>query len=260
MDNACVIGYGMVGKATADVFGIKKHFDVQEEKSNISLEEASKCRFVFLCLPTPVDADGSYKQSEIRQMIEQLEGYGNGSIYIIRSTVAPGFAVHLQKELTLNRIISNPEFLSEATALKDAKNPPFVIIGGLEGVFRKEVRAFYEARLKGSPVIETDNTTAEMIKLSMNAYFATKVIFANQLYDACRKLGANYETVKKAMEKHPFGPNNHFAVWFREKRGVNGNCLPKDAKAFAYYANSDLVKKVLELNETYKFIKEDNEI
>lgn len=260
MDNACIIGYGVVGMATAQLFGIEKRFDIREDVSNITLEQASKCRYIFICLPTPVDNDGNYQLDAIKKVIGDMENFGGGGIYIIRSTVFPGFAMGLQKELNTDMVISNPEFLSEDTALEDTKSPPFIIIGGLSGIFRDEVKAFYEARIKSCPIMTTDNTTAEMIKLSMNAYFATKVIFANQLYDACQKIKANYETVKDTMERHPFGPKNHFVVWYKGKRGVNGHCLPKDSKAFANYANSDLLKKVTELNQIYSFIKDDNDI
>lgn len=260
MNNACVVGYGMVGQATAEVFGIEKHFDIQEERSNITLEEAGKCRLVFICLPTPVDKEGNYHTEEIKKVIQQIEDVGQAPIFIIRSTVFPGFAKGLQQDLQINRVISNPEFLSEKTAVQDMKNPPFIIIGGMEGVFRKEVQAFYEARIKGASVITTDNTTAEMAKLAMNAYFSMKVIFANQTYDACRLLGANYGTVKKILEAHPFGPVNHFEIWFNERRGVNGHCLPKDSKAFANYTGSELLKKVVELNEKYIYLKADYDV
>lgn len=257
MNNSCIIGYGMVGKATAEVFGIEKHYDHNEEKSNITLEEASKCRIVFICLPTPVRPDGTYMVDDIKAIIRQMEQYGNGPIYVIRSTVFPGFAKALMEEFQINTIVSNPEFLSEATAVEDMKNPPFIVVGGLEGTFRDEVKAFYEARIKSAPVITTDNTTAEMVKLSLNSFFALKVIFANETYDACRRLGANYETVKKVLESHPFGSKNHFTVWFRGKRGVNGHCLPKDSSAFAYYANSTLMRTVKVLNSFFTTIKED---
>lgn len=261
MDNACVIGYGMVGKAFADAFGITKIFTRLPEESTITLEEAAKCRLVFICLPTPVDNDGNYQTQDIKAIIEQIEGYGGGGIYVIRSTVFPGFADSLYRSLGIERIISNPEFLSEKTALEDTKNPPFVLIGGHEGVFRDEVQAFYRAFIKGAPFIMTDNTTAEMAKLTLNAYFATKVVFANQAYDAARRLNANYETVKQVLEAHPYGPKNHFTVWFNEKRGIHGACLPKDSKAFANYANSDLVRKVIELDEAnYRYIKEDPQV
>ena len=260
MDKACVVGYGMVGKTTAEVFGIEKHFDIQDDRCNITLQDAANCKLVFVCLPTPVLADGSYVLDDIKKIIKQINDFETGCIFIIRSTVFPGFAISLQKELGINTVISNPEFLSEATAIDDMKNPPFVLLGGLEGRFLDEVKAFYAARIKSAPILTTDNTTAEVIKLAMNAYFATKVIFANQVYDYCRRIGANYETVRNALESHPFGPKNHFKVWFNEKRGVHGHCLPKDNKAFAHYTHSELVQKVVELNEIYKFIKDDNEL
>lgn len=259
MNNVCVVGYGIVGHATAQALGIKKHFDIHEERSNITLEEASKCRLVFVCLPSPVDYEGNYLLDDITQVVKQINDYGNGAIFVIRSTVYPGYAIFLQNQLGINYVLSNPEFLSEKTAEQDAKNPPFIIIGGLEGVFRDELKAFYESRIKGSEVIITDNTTAEMAKLALNAYFATKVIFANQLYDACniQANSANYETIKKIFEKHPFGPKNHFKIWFDGKRGVNGHCLPKDTEAFENYTKAPLIAAVNLLNKKYRYMKED---
>lgn len=257
MNDACVIGMGMVGNATATLFGIKKHFDIIEEKSNITLEEVAKCRFVFICIPTP-SKHGYYKQEPIFNLIEQIEQYGGGSIYIIRSTVSPGFALHIQKELGINRIVSNPEFLTEATWEKDVKHPPFILLGGFDGVYLDEVKGIYDARIKSDVVILTDNTTAEFTKLVMNGFFSLKVIFANQMYDAARAVGANYERMREVLEKHPFGPRNHFKIWFNGKRGIGGRCLPKDTEALAHYANSDLVKKVVELNKIYVGARSEN--
>lgn len=258
MDEACIIGYGVVGQATAKVFGIKKHFDIDPERSNITLEEAAKCKFVFICLPTNVQEDGSYNVDPLIEMITKINDLGN-PIFIIRSTVYPGFAEITKQGIRSNRVVSNPEFLNEATAEHDAKNPSFILLGG-DKEYVDKVAGFYQARIKGAPVITTDNTTAEMAKLTMNAYFATKVIFANQAYDACQMLGANYETVKKVLESHPYGPNNHFTIWFKGKRGVNGRCLPKDSKAFDYYTASDLIHEVLRLNEKYINIKEEDAV
>jgi UDPglucose 6-dehydrogenase len=164
--------------------------------------------------------------------------------------------MHLQRELQIDRVISNPEFLSEDTAEKDSKNPPFVLLGGLEGRYLENIKGVYRGRIKTAPIILTDNTTAEFTKLALNSYFATKVIFANQIYDYAQSLGVNYEQVKSTLEMHPYGPKNHFKIWFKGKRGVNGRCLPKDTTAMANYGNLELLKKVLELNENYIRIKE----
>lgn len=249
MENACVIGgRGMVGSQIVKLFGIKKIFDLKEP--TITLKEAAKCQFVFIALPTEVREDGSYITDDIVEIIKQIEGYGSGATYIIRSTVYPGFADSIMDLFGINRVVSNPEFLSESTAWNDTKNPPFILIGGLEGKYREWVKGLYQGVVKGANFILTDNVTAETAKLAMNAYFSTKVIFANQVYDACQTNGANYERVKEVLERHPFGPKNHFEIYFKEKRGVHGKCLPKDTKAFTHYTNSELTKKVMEINES----------
>lgn len=249
MDNACIIGYGVVGQATAEVFGIKKYFDLNG--STVTLEEAAKCKFVFICLPTNFKEGTGYDTADIEAIIKQLEDYGGAGIYVLRSTVRPGYAQNLMEQLSIDRIVSNPEFLTEATAQTDSRHPPFILLGGAVPTFINEVEGLYLSRFKGSPVIKTDNITAEMAKLAMNAYFATKVTFANQIFDACQALGANYERVKEVLESHPFGPKNHFEIFHKGYRGFGGKCLPKDTKALAHYTNLDLLKKIVELNEGY---------
>ena len=251
MDEACIIGgLGIVGSNTAKLFGTKKIFDLAG--STITLEEAAKCKFVFIALPTNVNEDGTYDTRDIESIIKQIEGCGGAGIYILRSTVWPGYANHLMDLLGIDRIVSNPEFLTEATAWQDTKSPPFVLIGGMADRYIQDVKAAYQAVVKGANFILTDNITAEMAKLAMNAYFSTKVIFANELYDVAQKHGANYERIKEVLERHPYGPRNHFEIFYKGKRGVRGRCLPKDSQAFSHYLGGRLVTLVLEINETLK--------
>lgn len=245
--NACVVGMGVVGKATASLFGITKYFSLSG--STITLEEAAKCTYVFIALPTPADVEGNYVTSDIEAIIRQIEGYGGAGIYILRSTVWPGFAKHLMGTLDINRIISNPEFLTEKTAERNTKYPPFILLGGMNSTFLENVKGLYETRIKGAPVILTDNTTAEMAKLSMNGYFINKVVYANHVYDVCQTLGANYEKVKEVMESHPFGPKNHFEIFHNGGRGAGGRCLRKDGKAFAHYSNDSFLETIVSHNE-----------
>lgn len=250
MDNACVIGgLGVVGSNTARLFGIKKIFDLNG--STITLEEATKCRYVFIALPTNVNEDGTYDTSDIEVIIKQIEGYGGAGIYILRSTVWPGYARNLMDNLGIDRIISNPEFLSEKTAWQDIKSPPFILLGGQTQRYLEDVKGLYEGRVKGANVILTDNTTAEMAKLAMNAYFGVKIIFANELYDAAQKFGANYERIKEVLERHPFGPKNHFEIYYKGKRGIHGKCLPKDIQAFIHYVGGEVITKAYEKNSTF---------
>lgn len=244
---ACVIGYGVVGRATSVLFGINRHFDIDPERSNISLNEVARCNLVFICLPTPISNKG-YKTKSITETIKKLNKLGFEGIYIVRSTVYPGFASEVMSKFHTDRIISNPEFLSEDTWRSDIKNPPFVLLGGSEAKHLNLIKSLYEKALSRPNFIITDNISAELAKISTNSYFATKVIFANQMYDYSQKIGANYEDVKRVLESHPYGPKNHFTIIYKGKRGINGHCLPKDLIAMAFHSKLPLIRSVVRIN------------
>ena len=77
-----IVGWGIVGRATGMLFESTKYFS--RSQSTITLEEASKYKYIFICLPTPVEQDGSYYIKDIEEIIKQLEDYGSKGIYIIR--------------------------------------------------------------------------------------------------------------------------------------------------------------------------------
>jgi UDPglucose 6-dehydrogenase len=251
MNNACVIGWGTVGKATGAAFGIDKYYS--RSNYNITLQEAAKCKYVFICLPTPT-VNGQNFIRDIYDTLKILHAFDTeNTIYIIRSTVYPGFSRFIQSELGIKRIVSNPEFLSEATAVMDAKNPDLIVIGADDMDALLSVKALYEGRFKYKEIVSTDSVTAELIKYTLNTFFATKVIFANEIYNFARHVNANYETIRKVLEKHPWGSKNHFKVWYKDQRGIHGKCLPKDTEAFANITDSKFFKILLELNERIKY-------
>lgn len=262
MDNAVIIGNGTVGKATAHAFGIKEY--MSRTDFNVSWGSIRRKKFIFICLPTPT-VDGICQTKDIEDFIgkiltidlnapernvriaESVEEVDN--IFIIRSTVYPGFNKKLQEKFPGHKFVSNPEFLSEDTANYDAAHPDLVLIGSDNAEARDVVRGLYEARFKAIPMVITDATTAELIKLSLNTFFATKVVFANQIYDFAQKVGANYETVKKVLTTHPWGSKNHFDIFHKGGRGAGGKCLKKDLEAFTLETNSEFFKMVHYLNE-----------
>jgi len=248
MDNAVVIGYGVVGKAVAKHFAIKKYFDMKG--SNVTLEEVSKIRYVFICLPTPV-TNGRYKTDDIFAVVKQIVDYGSQNVFIIKSTVFPGFADHLMNTLGINSVVSCPEFLSEDSADEDMKNPPFIVVGGRLKNYIDDVVAVHKSVDRRSDVITTNNVTAEMIKQSLNAFFSTKVVFANQIYDYCQTVNANYETVKKVMQNHKWVGKNHFEIFHKGGRGAGGKCLKKDLEAFAETSNLPLMRQISGINNSY---------
>jgi UDPglucose 6-dehydrogenase len=248
MLDACIIGMGMVGQATDHAFNIGKHFDLKG--SNITLEEAATKRYIFICLPTPV-VDGKYQTDDIIKIIKQIRDYSLGqNVFIIRSTVYPGFCRHVMDILGISWVVHVPEFLTEATWREDAENPDIIVIGADDLVFREDVEGVFRARYQRSvEIFTTDTVTSELTKMAINGFYTTKVTYANEIYEVARKVDANYETLKNIMYKRKWIGNNHLDVWHNGKRGVSGKCLPKDLEALVCISDSKLLKVVKELNE-----------
>lgn len=251
MDDSVVIGHtGYVGKATALTFGIKKGFSRQH--ANVTIEEVSRCKNIFICLPTPT-VNGKCDTTIIYDFIKQVVSLPNhvDSTFIIRSTVYSGFADYVMDNLDINRVVSNPEFLSEDTWEKDAKDPKMIVIGGRSVKHIEKVKGLYMGRFKYTKPVITDNITAEIIKYAFNAWFSTKVIFNNEVFNYCQIAKANYETVKIALENHPWGMKNHNVIHYKGRRGIHGSCLPKDTESFATLTGSPFFKMLLDRNKTY---------
>jgi UDPglucose 6-dehydrogenase len=248
INNACVIGLGTVGKATLKTFDITKYYSRSEQ--NITLEEVSKCDYIFICLPTPT-IEGRCDVSAITKIIKELRKYPNfkNAVIVIRSTVYPGYNRYLQSTLGIKNVVSNPEFLSEDTWETDAIKPQLVVIGADDPKLREKVKGLYVGRFKYSEPIVTDSITAETIKLTLNCFFATKIIFANTIYDFCQKEKVNYEVIRSVLEQHPWGSRNHLRVFDKGGRGAGGKCLAKDLEAFAKTTDNGFFILMDEINK-----------
>lgn len=243
----CVIGWGTVGKATAKTFNIEQYFS--RSNSNITLEQAAACRYIFICLPTPVTPK-QYHVDDITEIIKKLAQFSafSKAVVIIRSTVYPGYNQFLQHTLGVTNVVSNPEFLSEDTWEEDAVKPQLVVLGADTPELREKVKGLYMGRFKYNEPIVTDSVTAELIKVSLNGFFTTKVVFANAIYDYAQAKKANYETVRQVLEAHPWGSKNHFRIFDKGGRGAGGKCLKKDITALATDSKSPLLFWVNQIN------------
>lgn len=247
MQDAVCYGMGVVGKATAKALSIPHYFD--KTGANITLKEAAYKRYHFFCLPTPT-VNGECQRDDIIELIRQLEDLPHDqNVYIIRSTVIPGTARYIQSTLNINSVISNPEFLSEATAEDDAIHPDIVVIGGDKKNYVDDVVGIYQAHIKTAKIFTTDSITAELSKYAINTFYATKVVFANQIFDVAQHIGANYETIKEIMYNRKWIGENHLDIWHKDGRGAGGKCLRKDLDAFGNYSKSKLLETVIRLND-----------
>jgi len=156
-------------------------------------------------------------------------------------------------------IVSFPEFLSEDTAMKDAADPWAVAVGGKSaGCFLEAHKEFFDSISNRVPVFSVceSNTEVEMTKYAVNCLFATLIIFGNQIYDACRQAGCDYNKVASALRQLPFRDQHHLDVFHKNYRGYGGKCLPKDVWAFVmeyFYRNPEfgLLEAVHGLNLMY---------
>ena len=255
-ENVAIIGWGVCGKATGYALGINWGLDIDYQFSkHINYDEIWKADFFILCLPTPT-FDGKQDITAIEKWCEKIKKYAKEKIVIIRSTILPGTIDYLTEKYKL-KLAHVPEFLTEATALEDAKHPEFLVVGARDLLIREKVKNLFNGKLNlpKNRIIMCSTTTAEMIKYAMNSFFYLKVICGNELWDLARNCGADYGKVRYALETHKWGSKNGWDVWKGGKRGVDGKCLPKDIEAFTHKFSLPLLTKMQEINKELLEIK-----
>ena len=248
-----IIGQGFVGNAIYQKF--KNYFDVHtydldKSKSNDTKENVIHQQYLFICLPTPMNTDGSCNVDIIERELENIDLIADNhevvKTVVIKSTISPGTTEKWNKKYEALNIVFNPEFLTEANAVEDFNNQNRIILGGPRPA-TTELRRLYSKVFPKAHIIKTDSTHAEMVKYLTNSFLATKVSFANEIYQVCEKLNIDYDkvveyaTLDDRLGKSHWnvpGPDGDF--------GFGGHCLPKDLSALIYLAmNLDTETNVL---------------
>jgi len=233
-----VIGAGVVGATTADCFRRFGHtvscVDVDGER----LDELA--REGFQVSPVPESADFHFvctPAASVDEVLARLRGVTG--FPVIRSTVTPGTTKRLM-EAHGTHICCNPEFVRAATALQDALNPWRVVIGECCPTHGKLLAELYEPF--GAPIVRVDPTTAEMTKLTCNAYLAMLVSYFNEIHQICERIGVNSHIVGKIASMDPrissYGATQH-------SKPYGGPCLPKDIGALIEFSKYTEVYPVL---------------
>ena len=244
-----IIGQGFVGSAVRE--GMKNYFTVytydKDKKKRGNTPSISQLVFltqeIFLCVPTPMKKTGECDLSIVRSVLSELEEAatlsGNKQLLVIlKSTVPPGTTKLLNAEYKNLNITFNPEFLTEANAVEDYKNQNRIIIGG-ERVASSRVKQLFSKAFPKVNIIKTDSTTAEMIKYLTNTFLATKVSFANEMYELCQALGIDYDKVVEYARYDERLGHSHWSVPGPDgDYGYGGHCFPKDIKALEFLAKA----------------------
>jgi len=231
-----IVGYGFVGKAVE--YGFKdgnEIFIYDKFQSTPPLDDLVRnADIIFVGVPTPMTKD--YKKidlsivEEVTTVIVKLAKKEKVEpIIVLKSTIVPGTTRRLSKENKYSKMVFNPEFLTEANFLDDFVNADRVVVGVDDNEAKRKVVDLYRTTFPETPIFETDPTTAEVVKYMANTYLATKVTFANEMYDLCEKLGVNYGEMKEMVvaDKRIF--DSHLDV--TGSRGFGGKCFPKDTVA-----------------------------
>ena len=189
---------------------------------------AAGCEFVFLCLPTPEQPDGSADMSYVLSVAREIGPVlSPGSIVINKSTVPIGSARAIGAALRRIdvAVVSNPEFLREGSALRDCHEPDRIVLGSHDEAAAIRVASLFES--VNAPIVITSPISAEAIKYASNAFLATRLSFVNAIANLCEAVGADINDVIKGMS---YDPRLGFNA-LRPGPGWGGSCLPKDTSA-----------------------------
>tara|TARA_B100000029_G_scaffold256906_1_gene253681 strand:- start:4391 stop:5263 length:873 start_codon:yes stop_codon:yes gene_type:complete len=259
--NCGIIGLGFVGSAIKAAFEKKYNvqtFDISKESTCKTLEIlVKKCKIIFICLPTPMNNDGSCNYSAVEDTINQIniisKEFSLARIIAIKSTIPIGTTELFQSEFKNVDIFFNPEFLTEANSVNDFANQNRIILGGGKKSI-SELSNFYSNIFPNVPIVETNGKTAEMVKYLSNAFLATKVSFANEIYDFCKHISIDYnEVIKYAIFDERLGKTHWKVPGPDGSRGYGGSCFPKDISSLVkqfedYKISSYIIKSSLKRN------------
>ena len=236
-----ILGYGSVGRAVSQ---LSRVFDVKIYDPNVAaytgvknLEAVYVADFIFCCVPTAANSDGSLDTSIVESLVGEFASSSSAGIFVIKSTVTPGTTERLKQRHGIDRIVSCPEFLSERTADADFRNPVDVVIGGAireATELRKCLDCFYQFGEDSNRYTLCSATAAELVKSARNAFYAAKVSFMNELACVCSELGIEYASFRRQLTmngEHPWLGGQHTAVPGPDGQyGYGGKCLSKDAR------------------------------
>jgi len=217
---------------------------------------------IFIAVGTPPRGDGTadmrYVEEVASEIAREIRGY---KVIVTKSTVPVGTGSRLREIVSRKLtervdfdIVSNPEFLREGSAIEDFMRPNRVVVGTSSqqavAILKDLYRPLY---LIETPFVITNIETAELIKYASNSFLAVKISFINELSKLCENVGADVQTVAKAMGlDHRIGPK-----FLHAGPGYGGSCFPKDTRALLTIAGKHntglgIVQSAVDANEHQK--------
>jgi UDPglucose 6-dehydrogenase len=230
---------------------------------------------IFICVGTPPKETGEADLSAIDHVARQIASEARSSKLVIeKSTVPARTGLELRRALTAYsrnsdvtfRVVSNPEFLREGTAVEDFLHPDRIVVGVEDDSAASDMREIYRPILertfhcpvhdgacppgRSAELLVTTISSAELIKHASNSFLALKISYANVIADLCEKIGADVEEVTHAMGLDPRIGGQFLGAGL----GFGGFCFPKDVQAFVHLAGTvgvdfDILKAAERVNK-----------
>tara|TARA_B100000029_G_C17571598_1_gene956789 strand:+ start:928 stop:1788 length:861 start_codon:yes stop_codon:yes gene_type:complete len=263
-----IIGQGFVGSAIRE--GLKNYYkiytyDLDREKCNSTHQEVCyESDIIFVCVPTPMRKSGECDTRVLESVVEKIneevrdDKNRNRPILVIKSTVPPGTTKRLNQIASLCNVCFSPEFLTEANSFDDFRNQSRIIIGGDPSMncrAARKVKSMFRKPFPTIPIVVTKHETAEMVKYFTNCFLASKVTFANEMYQICEKSEIDYDKVLEyVLYDTRFGKTHMSVPGPDGDYGFGGHCFPKDLNALIHFSDSlkvdcSVLKTVRDKNE-----------